>query len=108
MKTRHDGDTSETVSNGKYKIMSTRKHKNDRFNAVHGKDPADKTGSKFLTRKQVAKQRKAKRVLKPKKICTKPEVISRRNKKMEIRKERMTKYHIRKAEELKKKQDAGN
>ena len=88
--------------------MSTRKHKNDRFNAVHGKDPADKTGNKFLTRKQVAKQKRTKRALKKKSICTKPEVIERRKKKMEIRKERMKKYHIRKAEELKKKQDAGN
>ena len=88
--------------------MSTRKHKNDRFNAVHGKDPADKTGNKFLTRKQVAKQKKAKRMLKPKKICTKQSVIDERLKNQKIREKRMTAYHIRKAEELKKKQDAGN
>lgn len=86
--------------------MSTRKHKNDRFTAVHGFKTNKSGQSIAVTRKEVAKEKKAKRALKPKKICTDQSVIDERLKNMEIRKERMRKYHIRKEAQLKAKQDA--
>ena len=90
---------------GNKKNMSTRKHRNDRFLQVHGHKTNKSGQSVPVTRKDWAKEKKAKRALKKKSVSTKPEVIERRNKKAEIRKERMHQYHIRKAEAIRKKKE---